>query len=453
MRLPAGQVRGCSVAMAKVCLLRCLACRCYPRDSTGCRGVCACTQQGKAVWGARGEGVRPTAVGPYVANCVFSTRALCFLPSPLLISAYPAPCLPSTGQIAQLFPNTSRRLPALPRGQLADVLAPSWPNCKGFGSTSPARVPGAGKACLVSILSRYKTRFEKPEPFHWQGVEAAGDVQLPQLRFPARPRSQRLSLHVLQTHAPRMHPQPASPGSACPQPRCCEHFRLCIPLFPAVTPGRSVPPTPQHEALHEGAGECKTDTCAELRWLLRGSPLLSCPNAGWGGGGGSGWHRERSFVPRRPRSAAGGVTHRRAVAGAAVTVRPQTGHGVGAACPRDTPRWGWGRSRPRSPRCRRLNFPARFPTPSSRRTPHVCHLTATRGSAGGGGGDSAGRLGPGPVSHPEGPPSPRSPPTPNRAVPGSLEEADPICVPIPGAAPRRSEQLSGLRRRTTQGES
>lgn len=201
MRLPAGQVRGCSVAMAKVCLLRCLACRCYPRDSTGCRGVCACTQQGKAVWGARGEGVRPTAVGPYVANCVFSTRALCFLPSPLLISAYPAPCLPSTGQIAQLFPNTSRRLPALPRGQLADVLAPSWPNCKGFGSTSPARVPGAGKACLVSILSRYKTRFEKPEPFHWQGVEAAGDVQLPQLRFPARPRSQRLSLHVLQAHA------------------------------------------------------------------------------------------------------------------------------------------------------------------------------------------------------------------------------------------------------------
>lgn len=76
-----------------------------------------------------------------------------------------------------------------------------------------------GRSCLASILSRYKTHFQKSEPFHWQEMEAAGDGQLPQLRFPARPLSQPCSLHVLQTHTSRMHcldAQPAPTGDLHP---------------------------------------------------------------------------------------------------------------------------------------------------------------------------------------------------------------------------------------------
>lgn len=76
--------------------------------------------------------------------------------------AFPA-ASPDTSQAWGSAPSPS---PRAARGALR-------PNHKGFGSRSPARVPGAGRSCLTSILSRYKTRIQKSEPFHWQGLGAA----------------------------------------------------------------------------------------------------------------------------------------------------------------------------------------------------------------------------------------------------------------------------------------
>lgn len=129
-------------------------------------------------------------------------RRECFC-LPLSCQAVP---VSEPSQTTQLFPNTLQTSGNAP--------SPSpWAACealgsapaRGLGSCSPARVPGAGRSCLSSILSRYKIRFQKSELFHWQEVGAARDSQLPQLRFPARPLSQPRSLPVLQTHELRKH--------------------------------------------------------------------------------------------------------------------------------------------------------------------------------------------------------------------------------------------------------
>lgn len=159
-------------------------------------------------------------------------------PPPFLIRPYPYPARakwcsfsPPLCKTPGNAPSPSPRAARAP-GQIA----------KGFGCRSPARVPGVGRSCLASILSRYKTRFQKSEPFHWQEMEAAGDGQLPQLRFPARLLSQPRSLRDLQTHAARTRrpDPPASPnrGSASPratwQPR--GRWNRCRAAHPRIHP-------------------------------------------------------------------------------------------------------------------------------------------------------------------------------------------------------------------------
>jgi len=158
---------------------------------------------------------------------------------------------PARAKLRSFSPTLGRlrgTLPALPRGQLAKRSALPWPNRKGLGSRSPARVPGAGRSCLASILSRYKTRFQESETFHWQEMEAARDGQLPQLQFPARPRSQPCSLHVLWTHTSRMRcPDPWSTPTGGLHPRGPHRSpeatgTAAKPLVPASIRSRIAPP-------------------------------------------------------------------------------------------------------------------------------------------------------------------------------------------------------------------
>lgn len=273
---PGGQVRGSSVAMAKGCLLLCFACQHYPWDALCARAVWHLPRQHLGgpratdthqplwrdpCWGwAAGSIVPKVATAPSKApkpfTCwswirslvlllqpswqVFSPRYCTVQQTPSFPLTRPAPpktfsafppfssdrthirAFPARAKLHSLSPTLCKlrgTLPALPRGQLTKHLSLPWPNRKGLGSRSPARVPGAGRSCLASILSRYKTRFQKSEPFHWQEMEAARGGQLPQLQFPARPLSQPCFLHVLQTHAWRMRlpdTRPAPTGGLHP---------------------------------------------------------------------------------------------------------------------------------------------------------------------------------------------------------------------------------------------
>lgn len=110
--------------------------------------------------------------------------------------------LMSFGECSQPFPAGSSQSTQLCPSQIA----------KGLDPVPQRECQGRGDLALHLFFLGTKHSFKKPEPFHWQEIEAARDGQLPQLRFPARPLAQPCSLHVLHTHRPRMHcpePQPA----------------------------------------------------------------------------------------------------------------------------------------------------------------------------------------------------------------------------------------------------
>lgn len=86
--------------------------------------------------------------------CLLLFSSVCTRNSAVLASAESHSFSPTLDELRGM-------LPALPRGQLAEHSALPRPNRKGLGSRSPARVPGAWRSCLASILSRYKTLFQK----------------------------------------------------------------------------------------------------------------------------------------------------------------------------------------------------------------------------------------------------------------------------------------------------
>lgn len=186
-----------------------------PRVSTGCGRRCSCRSPRR--------GFSPPDIA---ANSPFSARA------PLWGALSASPLFPSHRARLCAFPAaspaTSRARGSAPSPSPRAAHGALRPNHKRFGSHSPARVPGAGKSCLTSILSRYKTRIQKSEPFHWQRLGAArsrpaAPVLVPgEAAFPALLSACFALSHRGCNTRPAPHPE-----GHIPAPRLLEPLRSC----------------------------------------------------------------------------------------------------------------------------------------------------------------------------------------------------------------------------------
>lgn len=131
--------------MAKVCLLPCLASRCYPRDSIGCRCVCMCVcTAGQGCLG-RSWGSRETH------GCGSPCSKLRLFHSGHLLSAH------------QRVPRT--------------VSSQHWPNCTAFPqhfAKAPSPSPRAARGRLGSAVAQLQRVW-----IHVPGVSARGGESVP----------------------------------------------------------------------------------------------------------------------------------------------------------------------------------------------------------------------------------------------------------------------------------